>query len=62
VEWIIKHWVEIFGVIAGLVYIFLSIKENIWLWPVGVITSAVYIYVFFISKFYADMGLQVYYL
>jgi nicotinamide mononucleotide transporter len=28
----------------------------------GVVTSALYIYVFFVSKFYADMGLQVYYL
>jgi nicotinamide mononucleotide transporter len=31
------------------------------LWPVGIITSAVYILVFFESKFYADMSLQIYY-
>jgi nicotinamide mononucleotide transporter len=28
----------------------------------GFITSAFYVYIFFVSKFYADMGLQVYYL
>ncbi|MGC9374366.1 MAG: nicotinamide riboside transporter PnuC, partial [Bacteroidales bacterium] len=38
------------------------IKQNIWCWPIGLITSALYIYVFFVTKFYADMGLQVYYL
>ena len=61
-NWIIENWVEIFGAIAGIAYIYLSIKENILLWPVGLITTIVYIYVFFVSKFYADMSLQVYYI
>jgi nicotinamide mononucleotide transporter len=37
-------------------------KAEHLLWPVGIVTSAVYIIVFFTSKFYADMSLQVYYL
>ncbi len=64
-DWLLNHWeqtVEIFGMISGLVYIFLEIKEKLFMWPVGIITSAFYIIVFFTSKFYADMGLQVYYL
>lgn len=60
-DWILNNWIEIFGALAGLLYVFLSIKENILLWPIGLVTSLVYIYVFFSSKFYADMGLQVYY-
>ena len=60
-NWIIDNWIEIFGAIAGIAYIYLSIKENILLWPVGLVTTIVYIYVFFVSKFYADMSLQVYY-
>ncbi|MGD0340728.1 MAG: nicotinamide riboside transporter PnuC, partial [Bacteroidales bacterium] len=40
----------------------LEIKQNLWLWPVGIITSAVYIWVFFTGKLYADTSLQVYYL
>lgn len=59
--WITAHWLEIFGAAAGIIYVFLEIRQNIWLWPVGIITSAVYIIVFFTSKFYADMSLQVYY-
>ena len=60
--WISQNYVELLGSIFGLLYILFSIKQNIWCWPIGFITSALYIYVFFVSKFYADMGLQVYYL
>ena len=54
-------WIEIFGVITGILYVILEVKQNRLLWPLGIITSAIYIYVFFTGKFYADMGLQVYY-
>jgi nicotinamide mononucleotide transporter len=61
-KWLIVNWVEVFGAVSGLVYIFLSIKQNILLWPIGFITSAAYIVVFFETTLYADMLLQVYYL
>lgn len=60
--WINSNYIELLGLIFGLLYVILSIKQNIWCWPVGFITSALYIYVFLVTKFYADMGLQVYYL
>jgi nicotinamide mononucleotide transporter len=60
--WFQNNFIEIFGAITGIIYVFLEIRQNLWLWPVGIITSAVYIWVFFTSKFYADMSLQVYYL
>jgi nicotinamide mononucleotide transporter len=62
IDWISNNWIEIFGAITGIIYVYLEIKQNIWLWPVGIVTSAVYIIVFYTSKFYADMSLQVYYL
>jgi nicotinamide mononucleotide transporter len=61
-DWISNNYIEIFGAITGIIYVFLEIRQTIWLWPVGIITSAVYIWVFFTSRFYADMSLQVYYL
>ncbi|NSW94740.1 MAG: nicotinamide mononucleotide transporter [Bacteroidales bacterium] len=61
-SWLSDKWIEIFGALAGIIYVFLEIRQNIWLWPVGIVTSAVYIWVFFTSKFYADMTLQGYYL
>lgn len=60
--WFSDNYIELAGTIFGLFYIILSIKQNIWCWPIGLITSALYIYVFFVTGFYADMGLQVYYL
>ena len=52
---------EIIGVAIGLLYLYLEYKANIWLWPVGVIMPIVYIYIFYQSKFYADMGIYIYY-
>ncbi len=54
-------WIEIFGVITGILYVILEVKQNKLLWPLGIITSLAYVYIFFSGKFYADMGLQVYY-
>jgi len=61
-SWLSDNYLEIFGAVTGILYVFLEIRQNIWLWPVGIATSAVYIIVFFTNKFYADMGLQGYYL
>ena len=54
-------WIEIFGVVTGILYVILEVKQNRLLWPLGLLTSATYVYIFFNGKFYADMGLQVYY-
>jgi nicotinamide mononucleotide transporter len=61
ITWLVTNWVEVTAAVLGIVYIFLSIKQHILTWPVGLLTSALYIYVFFVSKFYADMALQGYY-
>lgn len=60
-NWIIDNIIEIIGTLAGLVFLYLEIKQNKWLWPVGLLTSVMYIYVFFVAKLYADMSLQFYY-
>lgn len=52
---------EYFGVITGLLYVLLEIKQHRAMWVVGFLTSLVYVFVFFFSKIYADMGLQIYY-
>ena len=62
IYWISDNYIEIAGALTGIIYVFLEIRQSIWLWPFGIVTSALYILVFFTSKFYADAGLQVYYL
>lgn len=60
-NWIQEHWVEVSGAVLGISYVFLSIKQNILTWLLGLLTSLLYIYVFYTTKFYADMALQFYY-
>lgn len=55
-------WIEWVGFIAALVYLYFSVNQKIWLWPMGIITSAFYMAVFYDARLYADMALQVYYL
>ncbi|MCA1756874.1 MAG: nicotinamide riboside transporter PnuC [Bacteroidales bacterium] len=62
IDWITSHIIEITGAVTGIIYVLLEIKQKIWLWPLGIVTSSFYVVVFFQSGFYADMGLQFYYL
>jgi len=52
---------EYFGVITGLLYLLLEIKQHRSMWIVGFLTSFTYIFVFLFAKVYADMGLNMYY-
>lgn len=61
-DFITGHYVEILGVAGSLIYLYFSVRQNIWLWPFGIISSGLFIYIFYATGFYADMGLQVYYL
>jgi len=60
-SWLSDNFIEIFGAVTGIIYVILEIRQTIWLWPLGIITSAVYVWIFFTSKLYADMALQSYY-
>lgn len=61
-EWIIENYIEILGAAAGMIYVVLEIRQDLLLWPLGIMTAGFYIVVFYTSRFYAGMGLQVYYL
>ena len=53
--------IEIIGAVIGLLYLYLEYKANKWLWPVGVLMPIFYVWIFLQSKFYADMGINIYY-
>lgn len=55
------HWAEIASVIAGVIYVVLAARENIWCWLFGIIGSLLSIYLFFIYKLYAESILYFYY-
>jgi len=59
--WLVENCLELSGALLGIAYIILSVKEKILTWPAGLLSSLLYVAVFYQSKFYAGMGLQVYY-
>ncbi|MDB5006385.1 MAG: nicotinamide mononucleotide transporter [Mucilaginibacter sp.] len=60
--WQHQTLLEIIGVITGLICVYLAAINNIWNWPIAIISVAIYIFIFFDTRLYADMGLQVYFL
>jgi nicotinamide mononucleotide transporter len=53
---------EVFGFISGGLCVWLTVKENIWNWPIGILNNVFFIILFWQSHLYADMGLQVVYI
>ncbi|MGZ3943966.1 MAG: nicotinamide riboside transporter PnuC [Mucilaginibacter sp.] len=60
--WHQQTWLEIIGVITGLLCVYLAARNNIWNWPIAIISVGIYIFIFMDARLYADMGLQVYFL
>ena len=58
----LNYIIEIIGALIGLTYLYLEYHASFWLWMVGMLMSVFYIYIFFEGKFYADMGIYMYYL
>jgi nicotinamide mononucleotide transporter len=44
-----------------VVAVYLTVRENVWCWPTGLVNVAIFIVVFAQARLYADMGLQVVY-
>lgn len=60
-NYLLNSYLELAATIFGFIYIFYSIKGDIRLWIFGLLTSGLFAWVFFKSKVYADMGIQIYY-
>lgn len=60
-EWLKLNWLELFGVVSALLYVAFSIRQIIYLWPLGILSSALYVYIFYDINLYADMSLSIYY-
>ncbi|MDD3039126.1 nicotinamide riboside transporter PnuC [Bacteroides sp.] len=56
------NYLEIFGTIVGLVYLWLEYRASIYLWIAGIIMPAIYIFIYYNAGLYADFGINIYYL
>jgi nicotinamide mononucleotide transporter len=52
---------EYAAVVLGVLCVWLTVRQNIWCWPVGLAMVTLYIVIFFEAKLYSDMLLQVIY-
>ncbi|KAA9333707.1 nicotinamide riboside transporter PnuC [Adhaeribacter soli] len=53
---------EVIGTVSGILGVWLAARQNVWTWPVGLLSVIVYTIFFFQIKLYADMWLQVFYI
>jgi nicotinamide mononucleotide transporter len=61
-EWMLTNYIEIIAAVLGVAGVWLTTKQIIWCWPVGLLNVILSIIVFFNSKLYADVTLQIFYL
>lgn len=54
-------WLEAVSFVTGALCVWLTVKQSIWNFPVGLVNVATYGIVFFHSRLFADAGLQVVY-
>lgn len=55
-------WIELLGFIFGVATLWLLVVQNVWNWPIGIANNLFYIVVFFNSRLYADMTLQLFFI
>ena len=62
---VFKWWsisvTEAWGFATGGACVWLVVREHLWNWPIGLANNVVFFVLFFQSRLYADMGLQVIY-
>lgn len=54
-------WLEAVAVFFGVASVIYSMKEHIWVYPTGIISTLIYVWICFQFKLYADMGINAYY-
>jgi nicotinamide mononucleotide transporter len=54
-------WLEGVAVVFGIASVFYSMKEHIWVYPTGIVSTLIYVWICLQYKLYADMGINAYY-
>ncbi len=54
-------WIEPIAVVLGVLGVWLTIRQSIWCWPIGIVQVVLYIAIFYRVKLYSDVILQIIY-
>lgn len=54
-------WLEIIAVVFGLASVWFARMENILVYPTGIVSVLIFVYICFFAKLYADMGINFFY-
>ena len=54
-------WLEVVAVLFGLLSVWFAKKENILVYPTGIISVLIYVYICLFAGLYADMGINAFY-
>lgn len=50
---------EILGFVLSVIAVWLTARQHLWCWPIGIVSVVVYAIVFIDVKLYSDAALQV---
>ena len=53
---------ELIAVLAALAYLILAVKENVLCWPAALVSTFIFLFVFWRVRLYMESALQVYYI
>jgi len=56
-----SSWLEIVAVAFGILSVWFARKENIWVYPTGIVNVLIYVYLCFFAGLYADMAINAFY-
>ena len=54
-------WLEAVAVVFGILSVWFARKENIWVYPTGIVNVLIYVYLCFFAGLYADMAINAFY-
>ena len=60
-DYIAANWMEVVGLVSGLLCVWLLIKENIWTFPIGLFYALITVVIVVQAQLYADVVLNIYY-
>ena len=69
-EWIFSQYkdtpihlltIELLGVFFGLLSVLFSKKRNIWVYPTGIISTVLFVYLLWVGRLFGDMLINAYY-